>query len=157
MRKTKGSPFFTTQFLKALHENNAISFSQAQGYWECNLVEATALSLTEDVVAFMAQQLQKLPELTQQSLKLAACVGNRFELSTLAIVSQQSMAETQAALWAALQEGLIVPHRELYKFRDKLHNQNKLASYKLASRELTSKKILSIAFYMIAFNKPPIR
>jgi predicted ATPase len=64
----------------------------------------------------MALQLQKLPESTQGVLKLAACIGNQFDLETLAIVSKQSKIETAACLWSALQDDLILPQSEVYKF-----------------------------------------
>ncbi len=115
-QKTQGNPFFSTQFLKALYEDGLIKFDFDAGLWVCDIAEVRALALTDDVVEFMALQLQKLPESTQNILKLAACIGNQFDLSTLAIVCQKSEAETATDLWKALQLGLILPQSEVYKF-----------------------------------------
>ncbi|XZO04464.1 MAG: adenylate/guanylate cyclase domain-containing protein [Microcoleus sp.] len=64
---------------------------------------------------FMAAQLQKLPQETQDVLKLAACIGAQFDLDTLAVVSEELPEKTALSLWKALEEELILPIHENYK------------------------------------------
>ena len=122
-QKTKGNPFFTTQFLKGLHEDEWITFDLDLGYWQCDMTGVRQLALTDDVVEFMAARLYKLPEKTQRMLKLAACIGNQFDLATLAIVCEQSSVEVATAIWRGLQEGFVLPISDSYKFFQEINYQ----------------------------------
>jgi predicted ATPase/signal transduction histidine kinase/tRNA A-37 threonylcarbamoyl transferase component Bud32 len=115
-QKTQGNPFFVTQFLKALYQDGFIQVDFELGGWQCDIAQVRRQALTSDVVEFMALQLQKLPTETQEVLKLAACIGNQFDLTTLAIVWEHTEVETAASLWPALQEGLVLPISDIYKF-----------------------------------------
>ena len=148
-QKTKGNPFFSTQFLKSLHEDGLIKFDFDTGSWGCDITEVTALALTDDVVEFMALQLQKLPELTQNVLKLAACIGNQFDLTTLAIVCQNSEAETAADLWKALQFGLILPQSEIYKFYLELETRENYPIEQIVNYKFLHDRVQQAAYSLI--------
>ncbi len=120
-QKTQGNPFFVTQFLKSLYQDGLITFypithQQQIGGWQCDLAKVRNLAVTDDIVEFMALQLQRLPQETQEALKLAACIGAQFDLNTLAIVSQISAHDLAKSLWESLAEGLLIPINETYKF-----------------------------------------
>ena len=88
--KTAGNPFFLTQLLKSLHEDGLVWFDASSRQWQWDLAQIHQQEITDNVIELMITNIHKLLEPTQQVLRLAACIGNPFDLQTLATVSQQS-------------------------------------------------------------------
>ncbi|MFQ4146742.1 protein kinase domain-containing protein [Chlorogloeopsis sp. ULAP02] len=113
--KTQGNPFFLTQLLKSLHQENLLVFDFGKGCWQWNIELMQDIDITDNVVELMINQIQKLAPTTQNVLKLAACIGDEFTLDVLSIVNQKSLSETATDLWESLQDGLVLPLNESYK------------------------------------------
>ena len=115
LSKTHGNPFFLNQLLTSLNQDNLLRFDFQAGCWQWDIEQIQGMAIADDVVELMLGRIQKLTEPTQQVLKLAACIGNRFDLDVLALVSEQSTVATATDLWPALQAGLILPLSNAYK------------------------------------------
>ena len=118
--KTGGNPFFVNQFLTTLHQERLLHFEQHEGpggdprhHWGWDLEAIRGLDMTENVVELMICKLQKLPDATREALRLAACVGNRFDLHTLAIIHQRDEAATYEDLLPAVRQGFLLTDSEL--------------------------------------------
>ncbi len=126
LEKTGGNPFFMGEFLKTLYVEHLLEFNLSQREWQWDLAQIQARNITANVVELMTGKIQRLPSPTQVILKLAASVGNQFDLATLAVISETSVDSVTTDLWEALREGLVVPLAENYKF---VHDRIQQAAY----------------------------
>ena len=135
LQKTQGNPFFINEFLKSLYAEKLLKFGATppafpgsrgsvpaiapggaeNGGWHWDLEQIQAKGITDNVVELMAGKIQKLSQPTQQLLKFAACIGNQFDVKTLAIVSENSLKATNNQLLEAIRETLIIPIGDDYK------------------------------------------
>lgn len=163
INKTQGNPFFVNQFLKTLYQEKLLNFNFQQKFWDWNISEIEAVGITDNVIELMLGKLRKMPESTQQVLRLAACVGNSFDLNTLSIINQKSHSETFRELLPAIQDGLILTTSELgtieeeiinsdlvittYKF---LHDRVQQSGYALIESQLQTAIHLQIGRLLVA-------
>lgn len=108
MDKTAGNPFFVNEFLRTLYSDGLIHFNATQHQWQWDLQLIQAQAITDNVVDLMLGKMHKLPKDTQQLLQLAACIGSRFDLSTLATLAAATNTDVASTLWPALQAGLLL-------------------------------------------------
>ena len=118
LEKTGGNPFFLGQFLRSLADERLLRFDPSAAQWRWDLGEIRRRDMTDNVVELMAAKIQRLPERAQRVLELAACIGARFELATLAKVHDHPLIETATGLWDALREGLVVPIGDAYQLAE---------------------------------------
>jgi len=143
--KTAGNPFFVNQFLHTLYDEGILKFTPASAVsnasWSWNIDDIQALKITDNVVELMVSKLKKLPQSAQKIIQLAACIGNHFDLNTLAAISQQELAHCYQDLTPILTEGLIKVTEELKPGAIKnrhfffLHDRVQQAAYGLIDAE----------------------
>ncbi|WP_041237736.1 AAA family ATPase [Gloeothece citriformis] len=114
--KSRGNPFYINQFIKKIYKNQLIYFDQTTDQWSWNLEKIQNFNLSDQSLSeLMAISLSTLPSQTQNLLKFAACIGNKLQLTELAIITEKTEIEVAHQLWPALQAGLIIPCSEQYK------------------------------------------
>ncbi|MCR9141945.1 MAG: AAA family ATPase [bacterium] len=115
-KKTDGNPFYINELLRELHSQGFIAFDRQASAWTWDLPAIQSHGLSEDVLAFMATRLRKLDRLTLNLMRIASALGSRFDLRMLSLACGTNPFDTAAHLERALQEGLILPRDESYKY-----------------------------------------
>jgi predicted ATPase len=107
--KTLGNPFFVRSFLGYLHEVNLLWFDQTGNRWQWRLDKISGANLPGDVVELFALKLRRLGSDSRDLFSQAACLGNRFDLQTLSIISGRPSAECLALLFSDQARSLLLP------------------------------------------------
>lgn len=145
IQKTGGNPFFLNQFLCTLNKDNFITFDNSLNMWRWNISSIKNIGVTENILDLMVKKIKKLPKNTQDILKLAACIGNTFDLRILSIISGKSPDKVSEDIWDAFLEEMVIPLDNNYKYTGNtdgkdinyrfLHDKIQQASYSLITSE----------------------
>lgn len=159
MLKTGGNPFFLRELLYYLYKKGLLAFNDASGRWQWNIKDIQEMGITENVVELLTGKITNMPANTGKLLKLASCIGGRFDLHTLAIAAEMPPEETLTGLWPALREQMVIPLEHLdaqdvgnnngpvlFKFS---HDRIRQAAYMLIPEEERGKVHMEVGQLML--------
>lgn len=106
--KTQGNPFFIKQLLKTLYEERMLEFDLDSRSWKWNIDKIQRLRMADSIIELMTAKIENLSVQTRHVLKLAACIGNEFDLTELAVVYGRPKDKTVAYLLEAVEQGLLL-------------------------------------------------
>ncbi len=115
-QKTEGNPFFIGELLKNLCESELIRFDQDRREWTWDMAEIQARGMSGDVVALLVEKLGRFSDDVRYLLKLAACMGARFNLRLFSLALADAPANVIRRLSAPIAEGLLIPGDSSYKY-----------------------------------------
>ncbi|TDO97478.1 response regulator [Marinomonas balearica] len=138
--KTLGNPFFLNQLLEALHKEALLYFDRLDGRWSWNIDRIDAWQVSDNVVDLMQSKIHRLPQESQTLCQLAACIGNEFDLVTLASLDNREINDVEQHIHNAVSQGIVIYKGRLSSTRSTssmryrfLHDQVQQAAYFLAS------------------------
>ena len=145
--KTAGNPFYFRQQLYALESEALLSFDSEQRRWVWEEDLQQSLQAGGNVVDLMIGKVQALPDETQHTLSMAACLGSRFKTSALGTITRRSQENILSDLNPALQRGFILRQDGGFSF---LHDRIQEAAYSLIPQADLSGTHLEIGRALLA-------
>lgn len=121
--RTGGNPLFIKEFLRFLHAHRLLNFDEESLAWSWELHRIESHALPDNVVDLMMAGLRALPPEATEALRVAACLGVHFNFRSLVVALEQPAEAVAAALWAAVERGLVVPLHPDYRLLDPVLQQ----------------------------------
>lgn len=144
---TGANPFFAIQFLSELNDAGLLHLDVDAGGWRWDLAALRERSFTDDVADLMVARLRRMDAPAQETLKQLALLGHTAKLSRLSWAVERSEARTQADLWGAVKEGLVVAAGDTYRFA---HDRFWEAAYSLVAEEARPAQHLRLGRRLLA-------
>lgn len=126
--KTGCNPFFVIQFLQNLYREHLIILDRDAYRWVWDLSAINARKFSDNVVDFLVGRLEQISPSLRAVLPIAAFIGQRSPLITLAKLAERSEQEMEAILMEGERENLL---RLTPNAVDFVHDRVQQAAYSL--------------------------
>jgi predicted ATPase len=140
-QRTDGNPLFVKQLVLFMHEAGLLS-QRADQTWVVAADATLEKELPGTIVDLYEKRLKSWPPEFQKTISRAACLGNGFDLDTLAIVTSAPIEECRTLLQTAVKSHMVEPARskgpggeksnQVYAF---LHDRIQQAAHNLIDKQ----------------------
>ncbi len=123
LRKTQGYPHFVGQMLQESVRDGAVVYAESRNCWITMADMLAQYPATNNVGEILARQIAGYDEEFKQSLKLAACFGQRISRQMFVDLTTQDRIGVKHFIDRAAADGLLNSQRNLLSFaHDKVHS-----------------------------------
>ncbi|KAL7525535.1 hypothetical protein ACHAXR_001048, partial [Thalassiosira sp. AJA248-18] len=102
-----GNPLFLRQLMESLKEKGYIFINLSHPRWAWDLDMIMSLEMSDDVVAFLIEEIRRLHTDLQLGLKVASCVGSSVKYNLLDILSKDLEQNLRGILQQVSQKGFM--------------------------------------------------
>jgi histidine kinase len=110
-QKTQGNIFFIIQLITSLNDAGLL-YKDDQGLWKWDKKALQEYNFAENVIELLVQKINNLDELQKKILQTGACVGDSFDLLTIAKITGERLYTIANELSAVINMGYLVTRDE---------------------------------------------
>ncbi|KYF78516.1 hypothetical protein BE20_24295 [Sorangium cellulosum] len=142
-----GNPFLSAQALTALHKRGLVRFDGGEGAWRWDLAEIDAEGQLGGAADLSESALERLSNEARAALRLGACIGDEFEIATLALLAGAPEEALREHLREAAREELVTLGQRTCAFA---HDRVRQAAYALIPEEMRAAEHLRIGRLLLS-------
>jgi predicted ATPase/signal transduction histidine kinase len=164
-KKTLGNPFFVHAAIHYLSDFDLLWFNHSENVWRWKMEMENGIDFPENVVDLFVRKFERMDRHSQTLFSLAACLGNRFNVRNLKIISGYNLEECKSILNSPNGKEIAIPLKviqkraigqdepetDVYIFR---HDRLQQAAFLLIGEEHHSRILFKIGKLLLAELSP---
>jgi predicted ATPase/two-component sensor histidine kinase len=141
-----GNPFFSKQLMAAFAESGLLAFDRDTASWTWNTKTIRSGQPAGEMSGLMTNRLVRLPAGSRKLLQTLACLGNRSDAATLAMLHAMPEGDVHLALSDVVRRGLLQRSDDQYAFS---HDKIQEAAYGLVPENARAAAHLQIGMAFV--------